>query len=65
MYIIWTLVVDGVGLLVERFVGVFSGVVFLVAVILMVQLAGCVVFGIFYSSWWWFQADSSECGAPV
>ena len=33
---------DGVGLLVERFVGVLSGVVFLVAVVLMVQLAGCV-----------------------
>ena len=36
---------DGIGLLVERFVGVLSGVVFLVAVVLMIQLAGCVEFG--------------------
>ena len=36
---------DGIGLLVERFVGVLSGVVFLVAVVLMVQLAGCVELG--------------------
>ena len=36
---------EGIGLLVKRFVGVFSGVVFLMAVVLMVQLAGCVELG--------------------
>ena len=49
---------DGVGLLVERFVGVSSGVVFLVVVVLIVQLAGCVASGTFYSSWW-CQVDSA------
>ena len=36
---------DGIGLLLERFVGILSGVVFLVAVVLMVQLASCVELG--------------------
>ena len=36
---------DGVGLSVERFVGVLSDIRFLVAVVLMVQLAGCVELG--------------------
>ena len=36
---------DGVGLSVERFVGVLSDIGFLVAVVLMVQLAGCVELG--------------------
>ena len=36
---------EGIGLLVKRFMGVFSGVVFLMAVVLMVQLAGCVELG--------------------
>ena len=36
---------DGVGLSVERFVGVLSDIGFLVAVVLMVQLAGCAELG--------------------
>ena len=36
---------DRVGLSVERFVGVLSDIGFLVAVVLMVQLAGCVELG--------------------
>jgi hypothetical protein len=33
-------------------VGVFSDVMFLVVAVLMLRLAGCVVFWVFYSSWW-------------